>query len=178
MRRRDLLAGLGGAAVVGAGGFVALSGSDGRTVDPVDVDLFDTPESQGGVLGVPIAGHTTVIDLFSTTCPPCKPAIDRLITAKPEADDVQFVSVTTEYLDGEQPGSDGNKTRADVIDWWATHGGPWPVGHDKSGLLFNRLQATAIPKTVVVDPGGTIVWSHSGVPDPDRVGDAIDEARA
>ncbi|WP_136689917.1 TlpA family protein disulfide reductase [Halorhabdus amylolytica] len=172
MRRRELLAGLGGAAVVGAGGYIALS-SAGGDVTPVEVDLFDTPGSPGGEMTVPVPGQTTVVDLFATTCPPCKPALDSLSSVESDARDVQFVSVTGEYL-----GDASDRTRSDVIEWWRTHGGRWPVGHDAQNALSSRFDATGLPFTAVVDATGSIVWSHTGVPDADRVDQAIDEANA
>lgn len=170
MRRRELLAGLGGAAVVGAGGYVALS-SAGGDVAPVEVDLFDAVGSPGGEMTVPVPGQVTVVDLFATTCPPCKPALDALASARPDTDDVQFVSVTGEYL-----GDASDRTRGDVIEWWEVHGGRWPVGHDAENTLSSRFEATGLPFTAVVDAGGSIVWSHTEVPDADRVSRAIDDA--
>lgn len=171
VRRRELLAGLGGAAIVGSGGYVALASSDGAGVDPVAIDLFETRGSQGGELTVPVAGKITVVDLFATTCPPCKPALAALSEARPDAADVQYVSVTGEYIDG------STRTREDVIEWWETHGGHWPVGHDAENRLMDRLDAGAIPFTAVVDPEREITWSHTGVPDAERVRRAIATAR-
>lgn len=176
MRRRDLLAGLGGVAVVGVGGYVALTRAGGD-VEPVEIDLFEAPGSPGGTMQVPLAQTTTVIDLFATTCPPCKPTIDRLTAATPDAEDVQFVSVTAEYLGEKDAGGSGGKTRADVIEWWDAHGGPWPVGHDPEAVLFGRLDAGTLPHTVVIDARGNIVWTHTGVPESERVRAAIAEAR-
>ncbi|WP_135662595.1 TlpA family protein disulfide reductase [Halorhabdus rudnickae] len=172
MRRRELLAGLGAAAVVGAGGYVSLS-SVGGDVAPVEVDLFDTAGSPGGEMTVPVPGKTTVVDLFATTCPPCKPALDTLDTVESDVKDVQFVSVTGEYL-----GDASDRTRGDVIEWWRTHGGRWPVGHDAENVLSRRFDATGLPFTAVVDAAGSVVWSHAGVPNADRLSRAIDDADA
>ncbi|MFB6202483.1 MAG: TlpA family protein disulfide reductase [Halorhabdus sp.] len=172
MRRRELLSGLGGAAVLGAGGYVALS-SDSTHITPVEVDLFEVSGSPGGAMSVPVAGTTTVVDLFATTCPPCKPALDALATAHDDATDVTFVSVTGEYI---SPGS--GRTRADVIEWWRTHGGRWPVGHDAENALLRQFGVSAIPFTAVVDPAGSVVWTHTGVPSAARVSEAIANARA
>jgi len=171
MRRRELLAGLGGAAIVGTGGYVALS-STGGDVAPVEIDLLDAPGSPDGAMVVPVPGKTTVVDLFATTCPPCKPALDALASARPDAEDVQFISVTGEYL-----GDASDRTRDDVIEWWKTHGGRWPVGHDAGNTLSSRFDATGLPFTAVVDATGSVVWSHTGVPDAERVGRAIVDGR-
>jgi thiol-disulfide isomerase/thioredoxin len=169
VRRRDLLAGLGGAAVVATGGYVALSGASGD-VDPVTVDLFDTSGSPGGTMQVPTPGEVTVLDLFATTCPPCVPALDALSDAQGDASEVQFVSVTSEYLGG-------GRTRADVIDWWTKHGGPWPVGYDEQGRLVQQLDVGSLPHTAVIDTRGDVAWSHTGVPDANQVRKAIEQVR-
>jgi len=177
MRRRELLAGIGGAAVVGAGGYLALSPtntgaieSDGRQIDPVDVETFETSNSPDGDLTVPVEGSVTVIDLFATWCQPCKPALEALRTVQRDHPDVQFVSVTNEVLSGDL-------SRADVIRWWDEYGGPWPVAHDPDGTLLARLGTSTLPFSAVADPDGRIVWSETGVPDPQRVSEAIDDAR-
>ena len=172
MRRRELLAGLGGAAVVGAGGYLAVS-SGGSDIQPVEIDVFDAPGSPGGELLVPVPGKPTVVDLFATTCPPCKPALDALAASRSDAGTVQFVSVTGEYL-----GDASDRTRADILEWWAVHGGAWPVGHDAENALMNRFEASALPFTAVVDPAGVVVWEHTGVPDSERVKQAIETASA
>ncbi|WP_181686187.1 TlpA family protein disulfide reductase [Halorhabdus salina] len=169
MRRRDLLAGLGGAAVVATGSYVALSGASGD-VDPVTVDLFDTAESSGKTMQAPTPGELTVLDLFATTCPPCVPALDALSNARADAGDVQFLSVTSEYLGG-------GRTRTNVTDWWAEHGGHWPVGYDKEGRLMRQLDVGSLPHTAVIDSRGNVAWSHTGVPDANRIHEAIEQVR-
>ncbi|WEL21665.1 TlpA disulfide reductase family protein [Halorhabdus sp. BNX81] len=169
MRRRDLLAGVGGAAVVGAGGYLAVSTDDGR-IDPVAVDTFETPNSAASELRVPVEGQVTVVDLFATWCQPCKPALDALRTVQAETTDIAFVSVTNEVLGGEL-------SRDDVLAWWDAYGGAWPVGHDPEGSLLASLGASTLPYTAVVDPNGRVVWAETGVPDPERVSQAIDDAR-
>jgi len=169
MRRRELLAGVGGAAVVGAGGYLALTAGEER-IDPTVIDLFDTSTTAGAELRVPVNGEVTVVDLFATWCQPCKPALDALRTVQAETTDVAFVSVTNEVLGGEL-------SRDDVLAWWDAYGGAWPVGHDPEGSLLASLGASTLPYTAVVDPSGRVVWAETGVPDPERVSQAIDDAR-
>lgn len=179
MRRRELLAGIGGAAVVGGGGYVALSpgdsgaitSGDGRQIDPVEVETFETSNSPDQALSVPVGGSVTVIDLFATWCQPCKPALEALRTVHENSTDVQFVSVTNEALGGDL-------SRADVLAWWEEFGGPWAVGHDPDGTLLARLGTSALPFTAVADPDGRIVWADKGVPEPERVTEAITAARS
>ncbi|WEL17789.1 Thioredoxin [Halorhabdus sp. SVX81] len=169
MRRRDFLAGVGGAAIVGAGGYLAVSTDDGR-IDPVAVDTFETPNSAAAELRVPVEGQVTVVDLFATWCQPCKPTLDALRAVQAETTDVAFVSVTNEVLGREL-------SRGDVLAWWDAYGGAWPVGHDPEGSLLASLGASTLPYTAVVDPSGRVVWAETGVPDPQRVSQAIADAR-
>jgi thiol-disulfide isomerase/thioredoxin len=178
MRRRELLAGIGGAAVVGVSGYLALSSEDGgptggdrRRLESVDVETFETTHTPGETVSVPVDGSVTVIDLFATWCQPCKPALEELQAVHENSTDVQFVSVTNEVLGGDL-------SRADVIAWWEEFGGPWPVGHDPDGTLLARLGTSALPYTAVADPDGRIVWAEKGVPDAQRVTEAIATGRA
>ncbi|CCQ32432.1 Redoxin domain protein [Halorhabdus tiamatea SARL4B] len=178
MRRRELLAGIGGAAVVGGSAYLAFSPSnsgaiesDGRQIDPVDVETFETANSPDGELTVPVEGSVTVIDLFATWCQPCKPALEALRTVHRDNTDVQFVSVTNEALGGDL-------SRADVLAWWDEFGGPWAVGHDPEGTLLARLGTSALPFSAVANPDGRIVWAEKGVPEPERVDEAISAARS
>lgn len=179
MRRRELLAGLGGAAVVGAGGYLSLSladsgsiaSGDPEPIEPVDVEPFETPHTPGETLTVPIDGSVTVIDLFATWCQPCKPALKALREVHRDTDDVRFVSVTNEVLSSDL-------SRADVIAWWKQYGGPWPVAHDPEGALLARLGTSTLPFSAVADPEGRIVATETGIPDPAGLNEAIVAARS
>lgn len=169
---------MGGAAVVGGSAYLALSPSnsgaiesDGRQIEPVDVETFETSNSPDGELTVPVEGSVTVIDLFATWCQPCKPALEALRTVQRDHPDVRFVSVTNEVLSSDL-------SRADVLAWWDEFGGPWAVGHDPDGTLLARLGTSALPFSAVADPEGRIVWADKGVPDPEQVSDAITAARS
>lgn len=169
---------MGGAAVVGGSAYLALSPSnsgaiesDGRQIEPVDVETFETSNSPDGELTVPVEGSVTVIDLFATWCQPCKPALEALRTVQRDHPDVRFVSVTNEVLSSDL-------SRADVLAWWDAFGGPWAVGHDPDGTLLARLGTSALPFSAVADPEGRIVWADKGVPDPEQVSDAITAARS
>lgn len=157
MRRRELLAGLGGATVVGAGAWYALSRGGGERIDPVKIRTIDARGSDAGRMTVPVTGHPTVLDVFATWCAPCRTETRRLATVRDRlGGDVALVSVTNQAIGG-------TLSRADVADWFERNGGAWPVGVDDEGQLMAELSVSGLPTLAVVDAGGTITWSHTGL---------------
>jgi thiol-disulfide isomerase/thioredoxin len=156
MRRRDVLAGLGGAAALGGGAYVLGNESTAGGVEPVQVTGIDAPGSREGAVTVPEAGHVTFVEVFATWCDVCAASMEPLATAHERVDDdVQFVSVTSEPL--------GHAvSRGEVRQWWVDHGGDWQVAADEELTLTERLDATAVPTAVVLDRNNRVTWSATG----------------
>ncbi|WP_324761062.1 TlpA family protein disulfide reductase [Haloarcula sp. GH36] len=168
MRRRRLLATLGGTVAVGAG---TLSARPWQTAteraDPVTVETLAAPGSDAGTVTVPPADGPLVLEFFATTCSTCADQMVVLADARQRVDaSVPFLSVTSEPVDL-------SLSRADVRDWWRTHDGAWPVGLDDGTALAQRYGATRVPTTLVLDGG--VAWRHTGPFDADALVEAVRE---
>lgn len=158
VRRRELLVGAGSLAALGGGAAVAfdLVGSDESVIDPIDLDAIDAPGSTAGTATVPELGRVTFVELFATWCSVCQSMMPELAaTYDAVGDDVQFVSVTNEPLGD-------TVTHEDVAEWWAEHGGSWPVAADRDLELTRALGASGVPYTFVLDERNRIVWRSRG----------------
>lgn len=160
VRRRDLLAGAAGLAVVGTGAAVAAGDwdplDDDQAIEPIELDGIDAPGSRAAPVTVPERGSVSVIEVFATWCGACRRMMDELVVVHGEVgDDVQFVSVTNEPLGD-------TVTHEDVAAWWNEHDGQWQVAHDAELDLTERLSATGVPYSVVLDEENRIQWSDQG----------------
>lgn len=164
--RRRVLAGLGGAAVLGGGAALAArSGGDGDAL-PMRVTTLDAPGSAAGEARVPAPDGPMLLDLFATWCPPCAESMPALAVAEERYSEVQFLSVTNERFGG---GLDADAVRA----WWREHDGAWTLGHDPESRLMAALGAGALPHLALFDADGAVVWDHGGPIEGDRLHDAL-----
>jgi thiol-disulfide isomerase/thioredoxin len=178
-RRRELLAGLGGLGVVGAGALVAtgrvsLSGEDGTEsdgVEPIRIEALAVPGCDCASLSVPERGAPTYLEFFATWCDVCEGMMPVLGEAYESVDwDVQFVSVTYEAV-GQ------TTTREDVREWWNDHDGTWALGLDADLDLVGALDVTGVPTSVVLDADNVVTWRHEGRASAEDILVAIDDAR-
>jgi thiol-disulfide isomerase/thioredoxin len=159
MRRRDLLIGAGSLAALGGGAAVAfdvVGPTDGNAVAPVELDAIEAPGSDSGTVTVPEPGRVTFLELFATWCNVCESMMPELAAVHESVGDgVQFLSVTNEPL--------GNTvTREDVAAWWRQHSGTWTVAADRDLELTQRLDASGVPYSFVLDARNRVVWQHRG----------------
>jgi thiol-disulfide isomerase/thioredoxin len=155
-----MLAAVGGLALTGGAGYVAVDGLGGGGGDRVTVDTIDAQGSSAGRQRLPVPGQATLIDLFATWCVPCEAQMRSLLDVHGDfADRVAFVSVTNERIGG-------GLTMDDVRDWWADHDGRWTVGHDPESRLMSTLGAGGLPFLALADASGEVVWTHRGVAGP------------
>jgi len=156
MRRRRFIATLGGAAAVSAAGLCARQWQRDDRADALTVETLAAPGSRDGTVTVPPDDGPLVLEFFATTCSVCADQMSVLAAADRRLDgSVPFLSVT-----GEPVGL--SVSRADVQEWWRSHGGTWPVGLDDGTALARRYDATRVPTTVVLDSDGTVTWRHGG----------------
>ena len=167
MRRRRLLAAVGGAVAVGAGGLsVRPWRSEGEPADSVAVETLAAPGSEAGTVTVPPASGPLVLEFFATTCSVCADQMSVLATARRRVDaSVPFLSVTSEPVGL-------SVSRDDVRGWWRSHDGAWPVGLDDGTALARRYDATRVPTTLVLDGDG-VAWRHTGRFDADDLVEAV-----
>lgn len=160
MRRRHLLAILGGTVAVGAGTLYARPWqSPNDSADPVTVETLEAPGSDAGTVTVPPADGPLVLEFFATTCSTCADQMTVLADAQQRVDaSVPFLSVTSEPVGL-------SVSRADVREWWQAHDGAWLVGLDDGTTLAQRYDATRVPTTLVLDDG--VAWRHTGPFDAD-----------
>ncbi|ADJ14178.1 TlpA family protein disulfide reductase [Halalkalicoccus jeotgali] len=172
MRRRDLLAGVASAGVVGAGAWAVSTTSLGGGYAPLTLETIAAPGSDAGEIRVPERGRVSFLDFFGTWCGPCETQMPALATSHERvADtDVQFVSITNEPVGTTLPPED-------VAEWWAENGGAWTVAHDAEHELTERHDVTRLPTAVVLDAENTVTWSHTGLAEADRLVGAIEDAR-
>lgn len=168
MRRRELLAGLAGLGTVGGGAAVAVHGvpfgqSDGaERIDSLDLSVIEAPDDEEPPerMAIPREGEVTFLEIFATWCGICQDMMPDLAAVYEEVgDEVQFVSVTYEPV--------GQTVEEDhVREWWADHGGTWPVAHDADLELTGRVDANGVPYSFILDESNRLVWRHRG--DVDR----------
>lgn len=177
MNRRELLAGVGSVGVLGGAGAVLLGGRSGsppeRTANgeddsgPITVDAIDAPGSTADSIVVPPEGaDATVVTFFSTTCDPCHQELASVSEARGRlrteyGDGVRFLSVTFQPPDVVSDGS--------LRDWWANHGGDWPVAFDPDSQLKDRYSPLGMPSTTVLDEGGAKRWMNTGPHGVDKI---------
>lgn len=168
MNRRELLAGLAGTAVVGGGAAYAFSSQTADTVEPVTVEQIDESGSVIRDRPVPQRGSPTVLTVFATWCSTCRRTMPEVVRAHEQTDDPQFVSVSNEAV-GQ------TVTREDVGQWWATHGGDWPVGLDTDLELTETFDVRGVPHTVVLDAQNRIVYDEQGSKTAADITDALEQ---
>lgn len=174
MRRRDLLAGAAGLGVLGGGGALASGaielGSQG--IEPVELETLDAPGSTARTATVPERGRVTFVEIFATWCTVCKSMMPRIAEVHKAVDsDVQFLSVTNEPVGT-------TVSREEVVEWWTTNGGAWPVALDVDLELTEQLNAGGVPYAVVFDEQNRIVWEHRGRASVDELTERIQGVNA
>lgn len=127
------------------------------TVDVMNVD--GNYENLSDVLN----GETTVVTVFHTTCPYCEGTLPawRELNARLEAVEVDLVGIsfharaaTTQYLERH------------AIDWPV-----WTLTKDADKRVF---KVVAVPTTIVVSAGGTVLRLFRGVISPTDVEDVLE----
>jgi len=172
MRRRDFVAGTVGLAALGAGAAYASRSPDDETVQPVEVETLDAPGSEAGAIEVPRKGEVTLVEFFATWCTVCQGMMGDLREVNEEVgDEVQMVSVSNEPIGH-------TVTREEVVEWWRENGGAWTVGVDGDLVLTDALDATSVPKTVVLDEKNEVVVSETGEKTADEIVESVREAQA
>lgn len=174
MRRREFLAGAAGLGVLGAGAAVAFSGLGfgSGEIEPVELETLDAPGSTAGLTTVPESGRVTFVELFATWCTVCNSMMPRLAEVHETVDgDAQFLSVSNEPVGT-------TVSREEVAQWWADHGGAWPVGLDPELELTEQLDAGGVPYTVLFDERNRVLWQHRGRASVDELIERIRSATA
>lgn len=123
----------------------------GTTLDdtPFDLDRFK--------------GEWVVVNFFATWCVPCQqehPDLVEFERRHATSDDVQLVSVVFQ----DDP--------AAVKDYFAKHGGDWPVVSGEQGRMALDYSVIRPPDTYIIDPFGVV---RDRIPRPVLSADEIDQ---
>jgi cytochrome c biogenesis protein CcmG, thiol:disulfide interchange protein DsbE len=143
-------------AVVVAGLFVVLLGSDPPTDESAQTNLMDRPApdavgelADGGTFRLSRRkGDWVVLNFFQSSCVPCQrehPELQRFVAqqaARP--DGARFYTVVW----------DDDRQR--VEDFFAREGGDWPLVYDDTGSIATAFGVAKVPETWIIDPGGIV----------------------
>jgi cytochrome c biogenesis protein CcmG/thiol:disulfide interchange protein DsbE len=144
-------------ALVVAGLFVVLAGSDPSTNETADTHLLGRPApdargelSNGGTLDLARRkGSWVVLNFFTSDCVPCIQEHPDLVefTEQQAALGVQGAELYTIVYDDD---------RARVEDFFAENGGDWPVVYDPDGSIAVGFGISKVPETWIIDPYGVV----------------------
>jgi len=163
--RRRLLAGVGGAAVVGGGWALASDRFELTETATVDftVDTIDAPGSSEGTLSVPTADRPTLIDFVSVGCAVCRESMPALRTIYDQhGEAVRFVSLSTDPVGF-------SVAESSLREWWADHEGAWALGIDRQLSVAEQLDVSSVPTAVVIDHHGRVRTRQSGTKTVDKL---------
>lgn len=172
MRRRDLLAGLSGAGLIGVAGAAHVFGLPFGTAageepahGPVTVQGVAATGSDAGDLTIPAADRPTFVDLFATTCTVCQSQMPELGEASDRLPDVAFLSLTAE--------PEGVVDDDTLATWWDDYDGRWQVARDTT-FGFVRYYSRATPTGVLFDADGRLRWEETGRKTADEIVEQVD----
>ena len=183
MRRREIVAGIASAGVLGGAGAVLWRGRpfsgggaengtettdsiDGSDDGPIEVETLDAPGSEAGTLAVPGDG-VTLLMFFSPVCQRCQSLLPNFAEAQErlEADhgDAVTVASVTEQQSPEQ-----------LREWWDDHDGDWTLAYDPDRDLATRYDVVSHPELLVIDADGAVRWHEDGVLEAEPIVDEVE----
>lgn len=98
-------------------------------------------------------GSVVIVDLMATWCIPCRAQMEHLKTVRDSypPDKVQILSVGTDQGESNE-----------MLDAFAKqYGGSWPFARDTDGVS-QKLGLRILPKLVIINPQGEIVFENQG----------------
>ncbi|MCA9608878.1 MAG: TlpA family protein disulfide reductase [Myxococcales bacterium] len=113
-----------------------------------------------------LRGHVVLLDFWASWCGPCRMSIPALNEVHARyGDRIQMYGVNVDH------GLDA----AGVVRAHRSFGATFPSLRDVRGEAQTAFEVQSIPTLVLIDRAGVIRYVGRGVPDPDDVGDAIDD---
>jgi cytochrome c biogenesis protein CcmG/thiol:disulfide interchange protein DsbE len=164
-------------AVVIAGLFVVLLGSDPPSDESAETNLMDQPAPEArGELADGTAfqlsrrkGDWVVLNFFQSSCVPCKEEHPELV----------------KFVEGQQDRPDGARfysivyddTRENVEAFFAEEGGGWPVVYDDHGSIAVAFGVSKVPETWIIDPSGVVRFRTIATVSADQLGAILQQLR-
>ncbi len=142
---------------------------------------------EGGVLGEPVAfslsdyaGKTVVLDMMAVSCAPCRIVTEEVL--KPlyaeHRDDPGFVLLSIDtWADTGSGNVFGGETDEDIIRLQESTGATWRHARD-TDRVYEKYAAVGLPKIVVVDGDGRIVYAKSGTQDAGKIRSVVEASLA
>jgi cytochrome c biogenesis protein CcmG/thiol:disulfide interchange protein DsbE len=97
-------------------------------------------------------GSWVVLNFFQSTCLPCKAEHPELVAFAAQqagiADGAELYTVVKDDADSA------------VSNWFADHGGNWPIVKDDDGSIATAFGVAQVPETWIIDPSGVVVVRH------------------
>lgn len=98
-------------------------------------------------------GRFVVLDLMATWCGPCRLEVAHLqAVQRAYGDDVAILSI----------GSDPTETDAELDQFAIDYGASWPHGLDRDAKMGRAYGLNIIPKLVIINPQGVVVFAREG----------------
>lgn len=123
-----------------------LLGRQAPEVSGVDLDGSPTVVAAGD-------GAFLIVNFFAPWCVPCvreHPELVEFAQRHDPADDARVVSVVYDA------------TESSVRDFFAEHGGDWPVITDPDGRIALAFGVSGVPETYLIAPDGTVASKFTG----------------
>jgi cytochrome c biogenesis protein CcmG/thiol:disulfide interchange protein DsbE len=137
--------------------FVVLAGSKAEKPDVTSSFLLGKPAPAAistTLDGKPFdlsrrKGSWVVLNFFQSTCLPCKAEHPELVSFAAQqagvADGAELYTVVKDDTDQA------------VSNWFAEHGGSWPIVRDNDGSIATAFGVAQVPETWIIDPSGIVV---------------------
>ena len=98
-------------------------------------------------------GSWVVLNFFQSTCLPCKAEHPELVAfAAQQAGIANGAELYTVVKDDSD---------AAVSQWFADHGGGWPIVKDDDGSIATAFGVAQVPETWIIDPSGVVVSRYA-----------------
>lgn len=140
----------------------SLLGSDDApdfTVTDVDGGEFTLSDHRGKVI---------LIDFMATWCPGCVDVMPELVEVYGEHGD-EIIMITVDV--------DRTEDRSDLRSFRDEHGARWRFAMDTDELQ-RKYNVKTIPKLVIIDAKGNVVYTHSGSESAGKISQEIERAQA
>ena len=114
-------------------------------------------------------GRWVIVNFFQSTCVPCIMEHPELVAFEEhhtEAGDARIVSVVFD------------DTVENVRQFFAVHGGEWPVLATGARQAAVAYGVTGVPESYLVAPSGVVVWKQLGGVTADEIDDVIAQLTA